>query len=382
MRPALTFPIAAVLFAAALIETPLADPATQARGATPAPVVQNADEPWPDAKTLEERRKSAENRRLFDDVDPLPITISADFRTVQRDRDPKSTKTFPATVEIPTEAGGTITVPIQIRTRGHSRRLRQTCDFAPLRLEFPKDQVRKTVFDGHGPLKLGTHCRSVTEFEQYVMREYTVYRMYNLLTPLSFRARLAKVTYIDTVQKKTVANRYGMFIEDDDDVAKRALGRILERQGMLFHNVHPETVTLMTLFEYMIGNTDMSIARQHNVRIIQTQTSNYTVPYDFDYSGLVDTAYAVPDTKQFGIQSVRDRLYRGPCKSAAELEPFFARFRSVKPDIMALFEALPDMAPAYRKDAQRYLEEFYRTLERPGSVKTAFIDNCDNRRGM
>ena len=106
------------------------------------------------------------------------------------------------------------------------------------------------------------------------------------------------------------------------------------------------------------------------------------MPYDFDYSGLVDTAYAVPDTKAFGIQSVRDRLYRGPCKSAAELEPFFARFRSVKPDIMALFEALPDMAPAYRKDAQRYLEEFYRTLERPGSVKTAFIDNCDNRRGM
>jgi hypothetical protein len=382
MRPALTFPIAAVLVAAALTAAPRADPSSQARGATPAPVVQNADEPWPDAKTLEERRKSAENRRLFDDVAPLPITIAADFRTVQRDRDPKSTKTFPAMVEIPTEAGGTISVPIQIRTRGHSRRLRQTCDFAPLRLEFPKEQVRKTVFDGHGPLKLGTHCRSVTEFEQYVLREYTVYKMYNLLTPFSFRARLAKVTYVDTVQKKTVANRYGVFIEDDDDVAKRSLGRITERQGMLFHNVHPETVTLMTLFEYMIGNTDMSIAKQHNVRIVQTQANNYTVPYDFDYSGLVDTAYAVPDTKQFGIQSVRDRLYRGPCKSAAEFEPFFARFRSVKPDIMALFDALPDMAPAYRKDAQRYLEEFYRTIERPGSVKTAFIDNCDNRRGM
>jgi hypothetical protein len=173
-----------------------------------------------------------------------------------------------------------------------------------------------------------------------------------------------------------------MFIEDDDDVAKRMLGRINERQGLLFHNAHLDTVTLMTLFEYMIGNTDMSMVKLHNVRIVQTQANNFPVPYDFDYSGLVDTAYAVPDTKQFGIQSVRDRLYRGPCKSAAELEPFFVKMRGVKPDIMALFEALPDMSASYRRDAQRYLEEFYRTIDRPGAVKAAFIDNCDNRRGM
>ena len=69
-------------------------------------------------------------------------------------------------------------------------------------------------------------------------------------------------------------------------------------------------------------------------------------------------------------------------QDAGELEPFFVKMRAVKPDIMALFEALPDMTPSYRKDAQRYLEEFYRTIDRPGAAKTAFIDNCDNRRGM
>lgn len=381
MRPSLAPPIAGLLVACGFAGSLLADPAAQAVGTTPQ--VQAGADPWPDAKTLEERRKSAENRRLFAGTDPLPITIEADFRTIQRDRDPKSVKTYPATVTIPNDAGTTTTVPIQVRTRGHSRRLRQTCDFAPLRLEFPKEGVRKTVFEGHGPLKLGTHCRTVTEFEQYVLREYTVYRMYNLLTPYSFRARLAKVTYIDTVQKKTVGNRFGIFIEDDDDVAKRMLGRISERQGLLFHNAHPETLVLMTLFEYMIGNTDMSMIKQHNVRIVQTPANVfYTVPYDFDYSGLVDTAYAVADTKAFGIQSVRDRLYRGPCKTAAELEPYFVKLRAAKPDIMALFDALPDMTASYRKDAQRYLEEFYRTIDRPGTVKTAFIDNCDNRRGM
>ena len=120
MRPPFTLPIAALLVASAFAAAPLADPPSQARGA--APDVQTVADPWPDAKTLEERRKSAENRRLFEGTDPLPITITADFRAVQRDRDPKSLKTFPATVTIPTDDGGTANVPIQIRTRGHSRR--------------------------------------------------------------------------------------------------------------------------------------------------------------------------------------------------------------------------------------------------------------------
>jgi hypothetical protein len=58
------------------------------------------------------------------------------------------------------------------------------------------------------------------------------------------------------------------------------------------------------------------------------------------------------------------------------------KLRAAKPDIMALYTALPDMSASYRKDAQKYLEDFYRTIDRPGSAKMAFIDNCDNRPGM
>ena len=319
------------------------------------PAIQTVPDPWPDTTVLDERRRSAETPPLFASAEPLPITIAADFRAVQRDRDPKSEKTFPATVTVPNEDGTIATIPIQIRTRGHSRRLRQTCDFAPLRLEFVKEQARKTVFEGHGPLKLGTHCRSdVSLFEQYVLREYTVYRLYNLLTPFSFRARLIRATYVDTVKNKAVDTRYAMFIEDDDDVARRMSGRISDRLGLLFRNVHADTVQLMTLFEYLIGNTDMSMKLQHNVRIVETPANVfYPVPYDFDYSGLVDTSYAVADTKLFGIQTVRERLYRGACKTAAELEPFFARFRAAKADIMALYTALADMTPSVPQERSK-----------------------------
>lgn len=380
MSPPLPRPLAGLFLACAFVASLPAGPAVQSRGT--APGVQNVADPWPDAKTIEDRRKASENRPLFTSADTLPITITSDFRAVQRDRDPKSEKLFPATITFPNPDGSTATLPIEIRTRGHSRRLRQTCDFAPLRLEFPKDQVRKTLFEGQGALKLGTHCRGNTLFEQYVLREYTVYRMYNLLTPYSYRARLAKVTYVDSGQKRT-ETRYGVFIEDDDDVARRMSGRVSAAMGLLFRNTHPDTTLLMTLFEYMIGNTDMSMIKQHNVTMVQTPANvYYPVPYDFDYSGLVDTTYAVADTKQLGIQTVRERLYRGPCKTAAELEPHFAKLRAAKPDLMALFTALPDMTPSYSRDAQRYLEEFYRTIDRPGTAKAAFIDKCDNRPGM
>jgi hypothetical protein len=384
MRSPVAVIAAGLLVAYASGPSPRADRPAQARSTTPA--IQTVPDPWPDATVLDERRRSAETRPLFASAEPLPITIAADFRAVQRDRNPKSEKTFPATITVPNEDGTIATIPIQIRTRGHSRRLRQTCDFAPLRLEFIKEQARKTVFEGHGPLKLGTHCKANnSRFEQYVLREYTVYRLYNLLTPFSFRARLVRVTYVDTAKKKkkTVDVRYAMFIEDDDDVARRMSGRISDRRGLLFRNVHADTVQLMTLFEYMIGNTDMSMKLQHNVRIVETPANVfYPVPYDFDYSGLVDTSYAVADTKLFGIQTVRERLYRGPCKTAAELEPFFARFRAAKADIMALYTALADMTPSYRKDAQKYLDAFYSTIDQRGAAKAAFIDRCDNRQGM
>jgi hypothetical protein len=265
---------------------------------------------------------------------------------------------------------------LQIRTRGHSRRKPTVCDFAPLRLEFQKELTKGTLFEGPRALKLGTHCRDNGTFEQYVLREYAVYRLFNLLTPRSFRARLAKATYVDAASKRTVATRYGLFIEDDDDVARRLEGRISDARSMLFYRLHGETLTLMSLFEYMIGNTDMSIIHQHNIRLVETPASEiHPVPYDFDFSGLVNTVYAAAD-KRLGITSVRDRLYRGPCRTPEELEPVFIKIRALKGELLAVYDGIPDMNGADRREARTYLEEFFRLIDRPRDVKTALIDPC------
>jgi hypothetical protein len=363
-------PALAVCLASSPRLTAVQPQAQQAAAAAPSPA-----EPWPSPEEIADRKREAERLRLFRSDAPIELTLSADFRAVQRDRNPESTRTFPATIEFADANGTPVSMPLQIRTRGHSRRASQTCTFAPLRLEFEKKLTKGTLFDGHGALKLGTHCRSGVE--EMILREHAVYRMLNVLTPRSYRARLAKVTYLDTVRKQQVANEYGLIVEDVDDVAKRLEGRETTLERVIFGRVDPDTLNLMMLFEYMIGNTDFSIYVQHNVRLIQTPAGQrYPVPYDFDYSGLVDAPYAVP-AKALGLTSVRDRRFRGPCRTAEEWAPYFDRFRAAKAELLALYDTLPGLSDRYRRAAKAYIEEFYRTISSPALIKREIVDRCE-----
>ena len=333
-------------------------------------------EPWPDAEKVRERRQAAEGRRLFQSSDPLSFTLTADFRTVNKERDPASTRRFPAVLRIVGGDGQGRSIPVKLRTRGHFRLMARNCSFVPLRVEFPRQEVEGTVFEGAGSLKLGTHCESDQEYEQYTLREYLAYRIFNLLTPRSFRARLAKATHVDSTSGKTLAIRYAMFIESEGDVARRLEGRIVPLPRTLFRNLDAETLTLMMLFEYLIGNTDFSIFALHNVRLVQDQARVlYPIPYDFDLSGVVNARYAVPDRK-LHIETVRDRLYRGPCRTGEDLRPFLAAFRAKKADVMATVDAVPDLDQDSRRKTREYLEDFYRTIDRSGSVKSQLIDKC------
>ena len=366
---------AGVVLLCALSAVLVADPLDQSQAANTA-TAANGPEPWPDAKTIAERKRESENLRLFASEEPLAFKLIADFRAVNRDRNPASTKLFPAAIVLPLTDGTETEIGLQIRTRGHSRRKPEVCSFAPLRLEFQRELMGGTPLARHRAIKLGAHCRDVNEFEQYVLREYAVYKILNILTPHSFRARLAKATYIDAASKRVLEQKYAMFIEDDDDVAKRLEGRISDAKGTIFRRLDPETLTIVTLFEFMIGNTDMSISAQHNFRLVETPAGKlYPVPYDFDYSGLVDTTYSLPD-KRLGINDVRERLYRGPCRTPEELETYFVKFREARERIYAIYDSIPDMSGSSRRGAKAYLDQFYRLIERPRDVKRQIIDPC------
>jgi hypothetical protein len=340
-------------------------------------------EPWPDAAKLAERRKDAEARRLFQEAEPLAITLAADFKGINRDRNYASTKAFPAVLTVKGQEGSAQAVPLQVnlRTRGNIRRQADVCGFPPLSIEFAKEAAKGTAFAGQSKLKLVAHCNETQKADQLVLLEYLAYRLYNLMTPRSFRVRLARATYVDSKSGRTLSTHNAVFIEDDDDVARRMEGRSVEMPGLLFKDFDKESLTLMTVFQYMIGNPDYSITGMHNVRLVQTAANvRHAITWDFDVTGLVDPQYALRNARvRQEIAAVRVRSYLGPCRSAEEFEPTLAAFRARQGEMQALVNSIPGLDDAERRKAADYLGEFFTVIGSKESVKRELIDTCHDR---
>jgi hypothetical protein len=334
-------------------------------------------QPWPDASVLADRQNDAEHRALFQNTEPLEFTLESDFGAINKERNPNSTPRFSAVLKAPGPDGQVKSIDIKLSPRGHLRRKSITCAFVPLRLEFTKDSTKGTAFEGPATaLKLITHCENSKEHEQFILRENLAYRLANILSPRMFRARLAKVTYIDSKSKKTITTRYGTLLEDDNDVARRLGGRVVSIERTSFTDLEPDTLAKTTIFEFLLGNTDYSIYALHNVILVQLPNrSLLPVAYDFDLSGLVHAPYAVPDTR-LGIKTVLERLYRGPCLSQEQLEPTLATFRSKKSDMLAAVDAMPDLNADARKEVRNYLNDFFSAIDKPSSVNRYFISGC------
>lgn len=304
-------------------------------------------------------------RRLFREDAPLAITLSADFRAVFGKRDTINPPKYPAQLTFQGDSGP-MTVPVELGTRGHFRLKPSTCGFAPLKVHFPKDQLKGTVFGGEGSLKLITHCEKGARYEQNLLVEYGTYRAYNQLTDLSHRARLARITYADTRDSSRTITRYGFFLEDDKDMAARNGGRVLEHAGGSYSEMDSAQMDLLGVFEWLIGNTDWSVVMNHNVRLVQFEgrASLYPVAYDFDFSGLVGAPYAVPDGR-LPIKSVRQRLYRGMCRPLEAMTATLERFMAKQEAIYDAYRTVPGLDPKRLKDATGYLKDGFAILAKP-----------------
>src|SRR5204863_8544581 len=118
--------------------------------------------------------------------------------------------------------------------------------------------------------KLVVQCVKGGEYEQFILKEYLAYRLHNVISPpRSFRARLARVTYVDKATGQEAGTRVAMFIEDEADVARRMGGRIVKLPRLEFKDVDSDSLMPMMLHNYMIGNTDFSMYALHNVVLVQ-----------------------------------------------------------------------------------------------------------------
>jgi len=321
--------------------------------------------------------------RLFRDSEPIAITLSADFKTIFKDRDSMSTKKYPGKLSYVGEAGDTVTLDVELANRGHFRL--RTCDFIPLKVHFNKEQSAKGPFGREGALKLGTHCKNNDTYVQNTYVEYAINRMYNLVTPLSLKSRLTQVTYVDPKNPKFTVTQPGIWFQDEDDLMKEVAGKIVMQQGATGASMEPRQMAITDIFQYMIGNTDMSVWALHNYRVVSMDSSSnfYAFAYDFDWAGLVDAPYAAPDAQlqiKYNVTRVTDRLYRSVvCYPPELLTKTLNLFKAQKDSIYQTLRGRPEIKPNRLKAAEGYLDKFYKDLDDPKKVKSVFEEPC--RRG-
>ena len=310
---------------------------------------------------------------LFASDAPINITIRGPMSAIATKR---ADGARPATLTVK-ETGAAF--PVMLSARGITRKMSNICSFPPLRVDFVQQPPAGSLFAGQNRMKLVTHCKGSADFQQKVLLEYAAYRIYNALTPISYRARLANIDYIDD-SGRPYTSRVGFFIEDIDDVARRnGLAKAHTPAMIPLAQVEPSAGARFAVFNYMIGNLDWSMRAGppeegccHNGRLLMAPNAPgryIPVPYDFDFSGLVDAPYATPP-EGIKVGNVKQRLYRGYCAHNQYSSALAAQMSARRAELIGLVTSVPGMDGKTQSKAANYLEGFFRDVDGGKLLKT------------
>lgn len=312
---------------------------------------------------------------LFSATDPINLVLEMDMEKVLNDKsdDPEYN---PAFLIQKLSDGNIHAFNIKIKARGNTRRIKEVCEFPPLKLNFIKNETTNTVFDGQDKIKMVTHCMENEEYENYAVLEYLAYKTYNTLTDHSYQVRLVHITYRDIRQKYDDIVKTGFLIEDEELMAARIGGTISDKKIWSADSCNQASVDLFSLFQFMIGNTDWWIHKRHNVDIVNINDELFPVPYDFDYAGIVNPPYAIP-SPSLPIEHVKDRFFKGSCKTMAGYQDVIARFNTKKSEIIGLIEEANVGNKKFKKSAVKYIESFYAIINDTDNFSYFINQTCE-----
>jgi len=319
---------------------------------------------------------------LFRDDTVVEITIEAPWTTLIRKRSKKDK--LPAVLSYMDQAGNTRRLDVTVHAHGNFRRDKHNCKFPPVTLGFDPSDTAGSLFQGQTSLRFVNHCRAGSErYEQLVLREYLAYRLFNPLTPYSYRARVFRIIYVDTEGKHDEPASYAFATEHESRMAERNDLEFLDIRRIAVEDLDGAYLNLTSVYQFFIGNTDFSpIAGAdgepccHNYALYLTGNGRHlAIPYDFDMAGLVDAPYAFPN-QRLKLKSVKQRLYRGRCPNNEHLSATLAAFRENRGSIYQLIGEVDAMTSKTREDVGQYVDEFYEIIDDPQRVQKELNDQC------
>ena len=215
-----------------------------------------------------------------------------------------------------------------------------------------------------------------------VLEEYAAYRIFQLMTPISFRTRLLNVSYAD-VEGKLDGEHPAFVIEPIEVLAERLGGKELDLPGISRSNLAPDHTARMYVFQYIVANTDWSLVTAygdnhccHNGKVLDIDGTQHLVPYDFDRTGLVDASYAEP-AREARIRRVTQRRYRGYCMDdESPLEEALRETVALRKDMEAVFRDMPGLDDKDREKDLKFLGKFFERAEDQKDLLRRFRRDC------
>ena len=311
---------------------------------------------------------------LFDNDGVLDVTLEGPLSSVIRDKIKR--RDYPFRLKV-----GESVLSVSVRVRGISRV--EVCRLPPLRLDFSSSDTTSTVFSGQERLKLVTHCKNKDDHEKNVLEEFAAYRIFNVLSDVSFRVRLLRVRYVDTDKPKSKETlRYAFLIEPKRALAER-VGGVLAKVRRVTKNYLDDMQTGQAyVFQYLIGNTDWGLVRAidadvccHNGVMVAIDQDHFYVPYDFDRAGIVNARYAKPDPS-LRIRRVTQRRYRGYCMSGDGLRDALRAVVSHRDRIFGVMSSLEDTTGIKLKKSTKFVDGFFEIAADEKALLHRFESRC------
>ncbi|MGI9203792.1 MAG: hypothetical protein ACR2Q3_07260 [Woeseiaceae bacterium] len=312
---------------------------------------------------------------LFDNTAALEVNLSGPLSSLHETGDDRTELPF-------TLQANDLSHSIKVRLRGNSRR--RVCDFPPLRLNFKVEDTAQSIFEGQDKLKLVVHCRTSGAAQTDLLEEYAAYRIFNLVSDVSYKVRLLHITYTDTDGrlKENTFVRYGFLIESASGLASRVGGEPADVPAVSLRSLDSQQAATVYIFQYLIGNTDWSMVTAdtddtccHNGDLFDIGSERYYVPYDFDLSGLVNARYARPDPS-LRISRVTKRRYRGYCISTDALRNALGTIKAKKTDILDVVNQLPGLSEKEVKAKTKFLDQFFDQANNEDKIVKSFERRC------
>jgi len=307
---------------------------------------------------------SMKSFRLFEDDKIIEITLRFDLTTYMKSK-PKD-EYLKANLTIHLSKTDSISKDIGLKTRGIWRN--QNCTFAPIELNIKKAGFGYSDLDKISKLKLVPQCNFNKINEDYVLREYLAYKLFNVMTDTSFRVRLLKVSYLDTQKKRKPIIQYAFFTEPTEMLTARTNCMPVKLRTLNQKSIIPRIMDRLAIFNYMIGNYDWSVPGHHNVMVIKSKEFDpnsgglgIAIPHDFDWTGLVNPSYAIP-TEEVGTENVRERIFLGVCRTKEVYRQELDMFLGKKAEFYRVINEFPYITNQVKKDITVYLDGFFDQL--------------------